>query len=186
MDDTNAGVGPASFSCPWCSARLASADEAVCPSCGATLAGDAEPQIPGLTTVVPPASARLARPPKRSRLLQWLSGEAAEESPAAVPAPGSLAPPPDEVRREIRRLELEARLTNLTAEASALAAQEALEAHAADDAAAAEAALEAARKLAADARVISDALAADALADDALPSDPSPGDPSPGDPRVEG
>ena len=166
MDDATAGVGSAGPRCPWCSGVLVSADAAACPSCGATLTSEAEPQIPGLTTVVAAPSARLGRPQKPSRLLQWLSGESAEETAAPAAAPGSLAPPPDEVRREIRRLELEAHLTNLAAEASALAAQEALGARAADDAAAAEAALEAVRKLAADARAVSEALADDTRVED--------------------
>ncbi len=165
MDDATAGVGSEGPRCPWCSGVLASAEDAVCPSCGATLTSQAEPQIPGLTMVVAAPSTRPGRPQKRSRLLQWLSGEPAEEA-AAPGARGSLAPPPDEVRREIRRLELEAQLRNTAAEASALAAQEALETRAADDAAAAEAALEAARKLAADARAVSEALADDTRVED--------------------
>jgi len=165
MDDATAGVDSAAPRCPWCSSVLDSADAAACPSCGATLTSQVEPQIPGLTTVVAAPSARLGRPQKRSRLLQWLSGESAEEAVAPA-APGSLAPPPDEVRREIRRLELEAHLRNTAAEASALAAQEALEARAADDAAAAEAALEAVRKLPADARAVSEALADDTRVED--------------------
>lgn len=170
MDDATAGVGSAGPRCPWCSGVLDSADAAACPSCGATLTSQAEPQIPGLTMVVAAPSARLDRPPKRSRLLRWLSGEPAEET-IAPGARGSLAPPPDEVRREIRRLELEAHLRNTAAEASALAAQEALAARVADDAAAAEATLEAARNLAADARAVSEAPADDTPAGDARAGD---------------
>lgn len=160
MDDATAGVGSAGPRCPWCSGVLASADDAVCPACGATLTSEAEPQIPGVTTLVAAPSARLGRPQNRSRLLQWLSGEPADEVATPVAAPGSLAPPPEEVRREIRRLELAAHLTNLTAEASAIAAEEVLGARTADDTAAAEVVLETARKVAADARAVSEALRA--------------------------
>ncbi|MFZ5853316.1 MAG: hypothetical protein ACOYXS_02285 [Chloroflexota bacterium] len=155
MDDATAEVGSLAPRCPWCSGVLDPPGVAACPSCGATLTSQTEPQIPGLTTVAPP-SVRPVRPHQRSRLLQWLSGEPAEEAAAPVPR-DSLAPPPDEVRREIRRLELEAQLRNAAAEASALAAQEALEVRAGDDAAAAEPALDAVRGLPADAGIVSEA-----------------------------
>jgi hypothetical protein len=134
-------------------------DATVCPSCGATLTGEGDTQIPGVTALSAPTSSRLSQPPKRSRLLQWISGEPGDEENAPQAAPGSLAPPADEVRREIRRLELEAHLTNLSAEASAIAADDALEASAANDLAAAEAALNVAR----DARTVSEALDAGTL-----------------------
>jgi hypothetical protein len=138
---------------------LPAADATVCPSCGATLTGEGDAPIPGVTALTAPTSSRLSQPPKRSRLLQWISGEPGDEASAPQAAPGSLAPPPDEVRREIRRLELEAHLTNLSAEASAIAADDALEARAANDLAAAEAALNVAR----DARTVSEALDAGTL-----------------------
>ena len=159
MDEATPGVETVAPQCPWCSAGLTSSDQATCPSCGATLWSESEPQIPGVTSIAAGTSSRLAKPPKRSRLLQWISGEADDDVAAPVAPPGSLAPPPADVRREIRRLEMEARLTNLSAEASAIAAEDALQARAANDAAGAETAL----RVAADARVVSDALEAGTL-----------------------
>ena len=173
MDDATRGVDPAVPRCPWCSAVLDSTADPVCPSCGATLTTDGEPQIPGVTTVDAATSARLGKPQKRSRLLQWISGEPGDEVTAPPIRPGSLAPPPDEVRREIRRLELEAHLTNLSAEASAIAADDALEARAANDAAGAAAAL----KVASDARAVSEALDARSLEGSAVPAEPPEGEP---------
>jgi hypothetical protein len=64
---------------------------------------------------------------RRSRLLSWFGGEDTE--PDEVPAPpGSLAPPPPDVRREILRLELEADIANLQAEADSITAEAAVEA----------------------------------------------------------
>jgi hypothetical protein len=58
--------------------------------------------------------------------MSWISGDyELDENPAP---PGSLAPPPPDVRREMLRLELEAQVANLQAEAGALAAEEAVEA----------------------------------------------------------
>jgi len=45
-------------------------------------------------------------PPKSRGIIGWLSGEYQPE--AARDAPGTLAPPPEEVRREMLRLELAA------------------------------------------------------------------------------
>ncbi len=159
MDEATPRAGLAAPRCPWCSAELAANDQTTCPSCGATLSSESEPQIPGVTTVAAGTSSRLATPQKRSRLLQWISGEPDDDVTAPVIRPGSLAPPPADVRREIRRLEMEAHLTNLSAEASAIAAEEALQARAANDMAGAEAAL----RVAADARAVSEALDAGTL-----------------------
>jgi len=60
-----------------------------------------------------------ARQP-RSRLLSWLSGEYVEEP--ARHEPGVLSPPDADVRREMLRLELEARVASLKAENDALTA----------------------------------------------------------------
>lgn len=160
-DDVSAQV------CPWCSAELV-AGSARCPSCGAILTSESEPQIPGVTTVIPAAPSQLAKAQKPNRLLRWISGEPSDEVTAPVPPPGSLAPPPSDVQREIRRLEIEAQLTNLSAEASAIAADHALEAREAHDDAGAAAALQVAR----DARAVSEAIdRADAEAGEAEPAD---------------
>jgi hypothetical protein len=113
----------------WCSAELPSDHETVCPSCGATLIGDTETQqVPGVTAIDAEAliAGRTVKPRQRSRLLSWISGE--YDGPDEAPAPpGSLAPPPPAVRREMLRLELEAQVANLQAEAGAMAAEEAME-----------------------------------------------------------
>jgi len=117
--------------CPWCSAELPSATDAACPLCGATLVSDAETAVPGVTALDAEAIIRSARnptPQRRSRLLSWISGEYEAGDEDAPATPGSLAPPPLEVQREMLRLELEAEVANLQAEADALVAEAAVEA----------------------------------------------------------
>lgn len=113
--------------CTWCSAPLPSESEATCPSCGATLIEETEKQVPGVTAIDAEAIIRgkADRPKSRSRLMSWISGEYEEEEKPAPP--GSLAPPPLEVRREMLRLELAAQVANLQAEAGAIAAEAAIE-----------------------------------------------------------
>ena len=113
--------------CTWCSAPLPSESEATCPSCGATLIEESEKQVPGVTAIDAEAIIRgkADRPRSRSRLMSWISGEYQEEEKPAPP--GSLAPPPLEVRREMLRLELAAQVANLQAEAGAIAAEAAIE-----------------------------------------------------------
>jgi hypothetical protein len=117
--------------CPWCSAEIAPALH-TCPACGATLVGDNDATLPGVTALDPEAIARAARgttPPRRSRMLSWISGDYPE--PDEVPArPGSLGPPPPEVRREMLRLEIAAEVANLSAEAESIAAESEAEARA--------------------------------------------------------
>src|SRR5919198_1747552 len=112
--------------CPWCSAELPSIAVERCPSCGATLVGENEAALPGVTAIDAEAIVRNARMPvaqRRSRLLSWFGGE--DTTPDEAPAPpGSLAPPPPDVRREILRLELEAEVANLQAEADSILADE--------------------------------------------------------------
>lgn len=129
VDDLTNGSTPAPR-CPWCSAQLASENEATCPSCRATLVGEGDSQVPGVTAIDAEAIVRAAhgpRPKPRSRLLSWISGEYEEETATPAP-PGSLAPPPPNVRREMLRLEQEALVANLQAEAEAQAADAAIEA----------------------------------------------------------
>lgn len=114
--------------CMWCSAPLPSDSEVTCPSCGATLIEEGDKQVPGVTAIDAEAivrGARAARPKQRSRLMSWISGDYTEDEKPAPP--GSLAPPPPEVRREMLRLELAAEVANLQAEAGALAAEAAVE-----------------------------------------------------------
>jgi hypothetical protein len=134
--------------CPWCSASYNGEPE-TCPSCGAVLAADptTDPSLPGLTSIDTAAIVRAKTPSPRSRnrILSWISGEYPDE-PGTVADAGALAPPDLAVRREILRLELEAEVANLQAEADALIAEATVEGHApgvsAEDAAAAEAVVE--------------------------------------------
>jgi hypothetical protein len=129
LDDATPEASAALPHCMWCSAALPSDHETVCPSCGATLIGETDSQVPGVTAIDAEAIVRAARsvkPRQRSRLMSWISGEyEPEEEPAP---PGSLAPPPPNVRREMLRLELAAEVANLQAEAGAIAAEEAVDA----------------------------------------------------------
>ena len=131
-DATPPGEATPEYRCMWCSAVLPSAHETTCPSCGATLVGEGEAAVPGLTAIDADAILRNARAgsrtrPRGGRLLSWISGEYDESAEEAAPTPGSLAPPPAEVRREMLRLELEAQVANAQAEAESLAADAAVE-----------------------------------------------------------
>jgi hypothetical protein len=118
--------GPASH-CPWCSAPLPDASVERCPSCGAALtASGAEGEIKGVTTLdteaILRARSEVARP--RSRILSFITGEVVPETGDGPGSAESLAPPPDEVRREMLRLQLEAERADLTAETVALKSDE--------------------------------------------------------------
>lgn len=110
------GGGPSAddLICPWCSAALPAADVATCPSCGAALREPSESDIPGVTKVDHESLLKGRAPVQKSRgLMGWLSGEYA---PAEAPVDHeSIAPPAEEVRREMLRLEMAA----LEAEAQA-------------------------------------------------------------------
>jgi hypothetical protein len=128
LDDVTAGTSVPAPHCTWCSAELPSDHETVCPSCGATLLGDGETQVPGLTAIDAEAilrNARAAKAKPRSRIMSWISGDYTDDSADAAP-PGSLAPPPLEVRREMLLLELEAQVANAQAEVESMAADAAV------------------------------------------------------------
>jgi hypothetical protein len=130
LDEATTGGSMPAPRCNWCSAVLPSDHEVTCPSCGATLLGDGDTSVPGLTAIDAEAilrNARAAKAKPRSRLLGWISGEYDEDGQSAAAAPGSLAPPPAEVRREMLRLELEAQVANAQAEVESLAADAAVE-----------------------------------------------------------
>jgi hypothetical protein len=129
LDDATAGASAAAPRCTWCSAVLPSDHESTCPSCGATLIGEGDAQVPGLTAIDTDAilrNARAVQAKPRSRLMSWISGEV--DDPDASPAPpGSLSPPPAEVRREMLRLELQAQVANAQAEVEAMQADAVVE-----------------------------------------------------------
>ncbi len=111
--------------CPWCSAALPAPDAAVCPVCGARLVEAPGVEVPGVTAVDPALLAAAAAPRKIRRSLGSLLVGNDDEIPfpseAELPA---LAPPDAEVRREILRLEMEARLASQRAEGSPWEAQD--------------------------------------------------------------
>jgi len=130
LDDVTTGGSMPAARCNWCSAVLPSDHETVCPSCGATLVGDGDTSVPGLTAIDAEAilrSARAAKSKSRSRLLGWISGDVDDDGGSLTATPGSLAPPPADVRREILRLELEAQVANAQAEVESMAADDAIE-----------------------------------------------------------
>ncbi|HEV7810382.1 MAG TPA: hypothetical protein VGO64_07270 [Candidatus Limnocylindrales bacterium] len=131
LDDATGAATPEPR-CMWCSAVLPDAHAESCPSCGATLVGEADAALPGLTAIDADAilrNTRTAAKPKRSgRLLGWISGEYEGDDSGITAPPGSLAPPPEAVRREMLRLELQAQVANAQAEVEALAADAAIEA----------------------------------------------------------
>ncbi len=116
---------PASTVCPWCSAPLPAPDAATCPSCGAHLVDEHGVEIPGVTAVAPAMLASAAAPHKVKRTFGSLfvgdDDEIPPPSEAELPA---LAPPDVEVRREMLRLELDARLASLRAEVKAIEAED--------------------------------------------------------------
>jgi hypothetical protein len=110
--------------CPWCSAPVASLDDATCGACGATLHGDAAIEVPGLTALDMEHATRAAAPRKVRRTFGalFVGGDNAIPPPSEAELP-AIAPPDPEVRREMLRLELDAELADLTARAAALAAE---------------------------------------------------------------
>jgi hypothetical protein len=151
VTETTGGTQAAESRCPWCSSVVPDAAER-CPSCGATLrdaSASVENEIPGVTQVDPVVGARrqLRRP---NRLVGWLADVDTEPESTADLVPrsalggsqglegadaASIAPPSDEVRREMQRLELEALKAELEGRAAEarVAAMDAAEAAAAAD-----------------------------------------------------
>ena len=126
-DQTPPGGGPATSPCPWCSAPV-TPEAATCSSCGAILVSDDQPDVPGVTAVDPQSFSQAKQAaPSRNRLLSWISGDYPSEE-ATSPADAQAISPPDRaVQREIRRLELEAEVANLQAEADAILSEAAAE-----------------------------------------------------------
>lgn len=108
--------------CSWCSTEIPEGATA-CPSCGANLVPDGDPNVPGVTAVDAASIIRSRSvPPQRGRFLAWISGESATELPSKAEQE-AIAPPGDDVRREMLRIALQAEVANLQAEADALRAE---------------------------------------------------------------
>jgi hypothetical protein len=117
--------------CSWCSTELPAAGSPNCPTCGATLVEPVS-SVPGVNA--PDAetisrAARAATPVRRSRLVSWITGDYDSDDQAPAP-PGSLAPPPPDVQREMARLAFEAEYANLEAEAGSIESEAKVEARA--------------------------------------------------------
>jgi hypothetical protein len=113
--------------CTWCSAAI-TAETDVCPSCGAILNADDEPNVPGVTAVDAKAALQppIKTPQSRNRIMSWISGDYPDGGTGPTESQ-ALAPPDLEVQREMLRLELEAEVANLQAENDALLSEAAME-----------------------------------------------------------
>jgi hypothetical protein len=115
--------------CPWCSAVLPSPDTTDCPSCEARLVEPLDVVIPGVTAVDPVLLAAAAAPRKVKRTFgSLLVGDDNEIPPPSEAEMPALARPDAEVRREILRLEMEAKLIALRAEVASRSADGAVSA----------------------------------------------------------
>ncbi len=110
--------------CPWCSAPVATPDAVTCGSCGATLHGDAEIEVPGVTAIDGQHALHASAPRKVRRTFGslFVGGDDAIPPPAAAELP-ALAMPDADVRREMLRIRMDAELADLTARVEALAAE---------------------------------------------------------------
>jgi hypothetical protein len=113
--------------CPWCSAPVEAADAVTCSACGATLHGDAEIEIPGVTALDSQHTSRALAPRKGRRTFGalFVSGDDPIPQPSEAELP-ALALPDADVRREMLRIRLDAELADLTARVEALAAERGL------------------------------------------------------------
>ena len=115
--------------CPWCSAEITPGAQ-MCATCGAALV-EPDASVPGVTAIDTQAISRTTRvvsTVRRSRLLSWISGEFADDDGETPATPGTLGPPPPDVRREMLRLEMEAEYANLKAEAESITSEAEIEA----------------------------------------------------------
>lgn len=97
--------------CPWCSTEIP-ADAPACPRCGALVEGAKAVDIPGLTVVDPDVArdtdSGIVDDLNPISLLS-VGTETTDDSPIDLEA---IAPPSDEVRLEMRKMELEAEIEN--------------------------------------------------------------------------
>lgn len=116
--------GGLTASCPWCSEPLPVPGAAECPSCGAHLLGGEDVEVPGVTAI-DPALARIAATPMKVKRTfgSLLVGDENEIPPPTEAEMPALARPDADVLREMLRIEMEARLAELQADARMLAAE---------------------------------------------------------------
>jgi hypothetical protein len=111
--------------CPWCSEPLPTLGVPDCPSCGAHLVEDTSVEVPGVTAIDPGLLRVAAAPRKVKRTFgSLLVGDDDEIPPPSEAEMPALARPDAEVKREMLRLEMEARLAALQAEARMLDAED--------------------------------------------------------------
>jgi hypothetical protein len=98
-----------SRTCPWCSASIP-AGATVCPSCGDSVVPSTTADIPGVTVIDSIAESHEDEGlvPDAIDPLSWLSAGRGSR----VGSEAAVQPPSDEVRREMRRMELEAEIDN--------------------------------------------------------------------------
>jgi hypothetical protein len=125
-DQTLSADRPSESGCPWCSAAIVPGSP-TCASCGASLESEEDRDVPGLTAVDTAILRGEKKPASRSRLLSWISGEYNAEATSSAREAQALAPPDPAVQREIIRLELEAEVANLQAEADSLLSEAVVE-----------------------------------------------------------
>ena len=107
--------------------RRSSPEVPTCASCGAILESEEDQDVPGLTAVDTALLRGEKKPASRSRLLSWISGDYNADNVTTASEAQALAPPDPAVQREIIRLELEAEVANLQAEADALLSEAVVE-----------------------------------------------------------
>ena len=121
MSPRKAASGETS-TCPWCSATVP-VEALTCPSCSASLRDAAEGDILGVTQVDPLAVARAKRIRSPRNIAAFLG---VGDGPVEDEPNGKVAPPSDEVRQEMLRLELAALDAEIEAKSKEAAAQQAL------------------------------------------------------------
>ncbi len=114
--------------CPWCSVLLPEPGVEQCPACGAALTAvpNSPAEIKGVTTLDTEAILRArseVSKPRYNRLMSFITGEVPVDT--STPAAAEVfAPPPEDVRREMVRLQMDAQRADLVAETVALKADE--------------------------------------------------------------
>src|SRR3954463_9166734 len=110
VDSTHLPDDSTAVVCPWCSAAVTT-ETATCPSCNAILTSEEEHDLPGVTAIDAAIARGEKRPVPRGRFLSGFAGGSSDE-PGTKADTQAIAPPDDDVRREILRLELAAQISN--------------------------------------------------------------------------